>query len=85
MTSSIPLTPPTPSLRQAEFFASIISHESVALVSLWVGVLSCIELEVEKDKDAKKRRASAIGIEPEDEGRRVKFRANFNIKSACLL
>ena len=82
MTSAIPLTPPTPSLRQAEFFAAVISHESIALVSLWVGVLSCIEMEAEKDKDAKKRRASAIGVEAEEEGRRVKFRANFNIKSA---
>lgn len=78
VTSSIPLTPPTPSLRQAEFFTSVIPQDNVAIVSLWVGVLSCIELEVEKDKDAKKRRASVIGIE--EEGKRLKFRDNFNIK-----
>ncbi|WWD20338.1 hypothetical protein CI109_104814 [Kwoniella shandongensis] len=79
VTSSIPLTPPTPSLRQAEFFTSVLAHDKVALVSLWVGVLSCIEMEVEKDKDAKKRRASAAGMEVDEDGRRLKFRDNFNI------
>lgn len=80
MTSSLPLTPPTPSLRQAEFFASVISQNTVALVSLWVGVLSCIEMEVEKDKDAKKRRASTVAMDVEEEGRRLNFKDNFNIK-----
>ncbi|WRT69742.1 uncharacterized protein IL334_006733 [Kwoniella shivajii] len=78
VTSSIPLNPPTPSLRQAEFFNSVIAHQNVALVSLWVGVLSCIEMEIEKEKDAKKRRASTADMEIE-EGRRLKFRDNFNI------
>ncbi|WWC95424.1 hypothetical protein V866_002287 [Kwoniella sp. B9012] len=80
VTSSIQLTPPTPTLRQAEFFTSVIAHQNVALVSLWIGVLSCIELEVEKDKDAKKRRASTAGdINMVDEVKRLIFKDNFNI------
>jgi len=43
-------------------------------------VLSCIDMEVEKDKDAKKRRESNVGMKVEDEGKRLKFRDNFNIK-----
>nr|XP_018260261.1 uncharacterized protein I303_07178 [Kwoniella dejecticola CBS 10117]OBR82419.1 hypothetical protein I303_07178 [Kwoniella dejecticola CBS 10117] len=78
VTSTIPLNPPTPTLRQAEFFTSVVSQGNVALVSLWIGVLSCIEMEVEKDKDARKRRASAAGMEVE-EGKRLQFRDNFNI------
>ncbi|WVF68077.1 hypothetical protein IAT40_002840 [Kwoniella sp. CBS 6097] len=79
VTSSVPLTPPTPTLRQAEFFNSVIAHDRVALVSLWVGVLSCIEMEVEKDKDAKKRRGSTAGMDVDDEGKRLLFKDNFNI------
>ncbi|WVQ95773.1 hypothetical protein IAU59_002872 [Kwoniella sp. CBS 9459] len=79
VTSSVPLTPPTPTLRQAEFFTSVIAHDRVALVSLWIGVLSCIEMEVEKDKDAKRRRASAVGMDVEEDGRRLLFKENFNI------
>ncbi|WWC92848.1 uncharacterized protein L201_007809 [Kwoniella dendrophila CBS 6074] len=81
VTSSITLTPPTPSLRQAEFFTSVIAHENVALVSLWIGVLSCVEMEIEKDKDAKKRRASTVDTDmsSNDEGKRLIFRDNFNI------
>ncbi|KAK8849708.1 hypothetical protein IAR55_005043 [Kwoniella newhampshirensis] len=79
VTSSIPLTPPTPSLRQAEFFTSVLSYDKVALVSLWVGVLSCIEMDVEKEKDAKKRRASTTGMDVDEDGRRLIFRDNFNI------
>nr|XP_019009308.1 uncharacterized protein I206_05956 [Kwoniella pini CBS 10737]OCF48089.1 hypothetical protein I206_05956 [Kwoniella pini CBS 10737] len=78
ITSSIHLTPPTPTLRQAEFFSSVVACGNVALVSLWIGVLSCIEMELEKDKDAKKRRASAIDMEI-DERKRLQFRDNFNI------
>ena len=74
------MIPPTPSLRQAEFFSSVISQDLVALVSLWVGVIECIEMEVEKDKDAKKRRASVIGAAVPEDGKRLKFRDNFNIK-----
>ncbi|OCF33570.1 hypothetical protein I316_04642 [Kwoniella heveanensis BCC8398] len=79
VTSSIPLTPPTPTLRQAEFFTSVIAHSRVALVSLWIGVLSCVEMEVEKDKDAKRRRASAAGMDVDEDGKRLLFKDNFNI------
>ncbi|WVQ78968.1 hypothetical protein IAT38_001060 [Cryptococcus sp. DSM 104549] len=77
VTSSLPLTPPTPTLRQAEFFTSVLAQKRLALVSLWVGVLSCIEIEVEKDKGGKKRRASVLGEEVVE--KRLKFRDNFNI------
>jgi DNA damage-binding protein 1 len=70
MTSSMALVPPMPSLRRAEFFAAVVAHDSTALVSLWVGVLSCIEMEVEKEKGKKK--AAADG--------RLVFKENFNIK-----
>ena len=78
VTSSISLTPPTPSLRPAEFFSGIIAQDNVALVSLWVGVLSCIEIEVEKEK--KGRRKSSV---MEVEGGAVNplvFKEHFNIK-----
>lgn len=65
------LVPPTPSLRRAEFFTSVIAHETIALVSLWVGVLSCIEMEVEKEKGKKKGTGS--------DGRLV-FKENYNLK-----
>ncbi|KAK4684331.1 hypothetical protein P7C73_g5851, partial [Tremellales sp. Uapishka_1] len=78
-TSSITLSPPTPSLRLAEFFTSVITQNNTALVSLWIGVLSCVEMEIEKDKDAKKRRASTAVMEVEGERKRLKFRDNFNI------
>ncbi|EIW71360.1 hypothetical protein TREMEDRAFT_71141 [Tremella mesenterica DSM 1558] len=50
VTSSIPLTPPTPSLRLAEFFTSVIAKDNAVLVSLWVGVLSCCEIAAVKGK-----------------------------------
>lgn len=80
VTSSISLTPPTPSLRQAEFFNAVISQGNVALVSLWTGVISCIELDFEKDKDAKRRRSSVAADESGSEGRRLKIQDHFNIK-----
>ena len=46
--SSIPLTPPTPSLREAEFCQKIISQGKIALASVWTGVISCLELDVDK-------------------------------------
>jgi DNA damage-binding protein 1 len=67
----MPLVPPTPSLRRAEFFASVIAHEGTALVSLWVGVLSCIEMEVEREKGRRKSIAS--------DGNLV-FKENYNLK-----
>ncbi|ORY34709.1 CPSF A subunit region-domain-containing protein [Naematelia encephala] len=79
VTSSLPLTPPTPSLRQAEFFVGVISQDHVALVSLWVGVLSRIGMEVEKDKEAKKRRASIAHNGVEDDSKVLVFTDNFNI------
>ncbi len=35
---------------------------------------------MEKDKDAKKRRASTVAMDVEEEGRRLNFKDNFNIK-----
>ena len=81
VTDSTELQPPTPSLRQAEFFRSVITQGSSLLISLWVGVLSCIEVEVEKDKDLKRRRSSAV--EPPVEispDKRLRVRENYNIK-----
>jgi DNA damage-binding protein 1 len=57
----------------------VLSQGNVALVSLWTGVLSCIELDFEKDKEAKKRRASNVVVDENKEGRLV-LRDNFNIK-----
>lgn len=66
VTSSLPLTPPTPSLRRAEFFSKVITCDTTALVSLWIGVLSCVELELEKEK----RKVTD----------RLVFKENYNIK-----
>ena len=86
VTSSVPLTPPTPSLRQSEYFSGVIACDSSILVSLWVGVLSCIDVELDKEKDSKRRRSSAVAPAPMDEvegSMRLRFRDNFNIK--CVL
>lgn len=82
ITSSLPLTPPTPSLRQAEFFASVIVHDTTAIVSLWIGILSCVELELEKDKSSKRRRSSAVaaGAEAEIGDKRVLLKETSNVK-----
>lgn len=80
VTSSTPLIPPTPSLRQAEFFTSIICHGNVVLASLWIGVLSCIDIELEKDKDVKRRRSSVAKFEKTDQEKRLVVVENFNIK-----
>ena len=82
ITSTLSLTPPTPSLRQAEFFASVVVHETTALVSLWIGVLSCVELELEKDKSSKRRRSSAVAAATEAEigDKRVLLKETSNIK-----
>lgn len=54
------------------------------LVSLWVGVLSCLELEVEKDKDLKRRRSSAVApptvTTESTPDKRLRIRENYNIK-----
>jgi hypothetical protein len=46
-----------------------------------VGVISCVELEVEKDKDLKRRRSSAVAapvdVLPE---KRLRAKEPFNIK-----
>jgi DNA damage-binding protein 1 len=81
VTASLPLNPPTPSLRPAEFFNSVVAQGNTAIVSLWTGVLMCIEIDVEKDKDVKKRRASEIvKTEEEPKTKTLIFRDNFNIK-----
>jgi DNA damage-binding protein 1 len=81
VTSSASLNPPTPTLREAEFFRGIIADGYTVLVSLWVGVISCVELEVEKDKDLKRRRSSAVAapvdVLPE---KRLRAKEPFNIK-----
>jgi hypothetical protein len=77
------LNPPTPSLRLAEFYRGVIVEGSTALISLWVGVLSCVELEVEKEKDLKRRRSSAVrpGMVNESvSDKRLRVRETFNIK-----
>lgn len=81
VTHDTPLSPPTPSLRQAEFFRSMIVQGTTLLVSLWVGVLSCIQLEVEKDKDLKRRRSS-VAVPPVETvpDKRLRVRETFNIK-----
>lgn len=56
ITSSTSLTPPTPTLRQAEFFTGVVAQERVALVSLWIGVLSCLEIELDKGSSGKKKK-----------------------------
>ncbi|OWZ42004.1 DNA damage-binding protein 1 [Cryptococcus neoformans C23] len=77
ITSSTSLTPPTPTLRQAEFFTAVVAQERVALVSLWIGVLSCLEIELDKGSSGKKKRSSTI---PTPEGEtRLKIKDNFNI------
>lgn len=86
VTSSINLIPPVPTLRRAEFFTGVIAQDGVALVSLWTGVLSCIEMELEKDnhkdKEGKRRRSSAAAnVAAGDEAeRRIVFKDNYNIK-----
>ena len=80
VTDLIDLLPPTPSLRLAEFFTGVISRDTSVIVSLWVGVLSCVEIDVEKDKEAKKRRTSNVGVAGSEGIRRLKFKTNFNIK-----
>ena len=83
VTSTLPLSPPTPTLRQAEFFTGVISSGNVALVSLWVGVLSCIEMEIEKDKDkdsSKRRRSSAVAPAVSGREQKLVFKEHFNIK-----
>lgn len=78
ITSFTPLTPPTPTLRQAEFFTAVVAQERVALVSLWIGVLSCLEIELDKGSGGKKRKSSTI---PTPEGEtKLKIKNNFNIK-----
>lgn len=81
--SSTLLNPPTPSLRLAEFYRGVIVEGSTALISLWVGVLSCVELEVEKEKDLKRRRSSAVRpgmVNESASDKRLRVRETFNIK-----
>ncbi|ODN74495.1 hypothetical protein L202_06876 [Cryptococcus amylolentus CBS 6039] len=76
VTSSQPLSPPTPTLRAAEFFSAIVAQERIALVSLWIGVISCLEIEVDRKSSGKKKRLSKV---PSDEDAILKFRDNYNI------
>jgi hypothetical protein len=85
--SSTLLNPPTPSFRLAEFYRGVIVEGSTALISLWVGVLSCVELEVEKEKDLKRRRSSAVRpgmVNESASDKRLRVRETFNIKWVVL-
>lgn len=82
VTASQALSPPTPLLRPQEFFTGVIAQTTTALVSLWTGLLACVELELEKVKDAK-RRASVKDkddMEVDGEGRRLVFKNSMNIQ-----
>lgn len=85
VTNSTPLHPPTPSLRAAEFFRGVVVQGMTVLVSLWVGVLSCVELELEKDKDLKRRRSSVAASVQAVPDKRLRIRENYNIKSVIGL
>lgn len=81
VTASQNLQPPTPLLRRQEFFTGVIAHATTALVSLWTGLLACVEMELEKVKDAKKRTSgrSKEDAEMDVEGRRLVFKTSGNI------
>lgn len=83
ITASQALSPPMPSLLRAEFFNGVRASGSAALVSLWTGLLACVEIEFEKPKDAKKRRASEAVITECEAGSRLVFKSSFNIKWVC--
>jgi DNA damage-binding protein 1 len=61
-----------------------VVHDTAAIVSLWIGVLSCVELELEKDKSSKRRRSSAIAAaaapEAEIGDKRVLLKETTNVK-----
>ncbi|RXK37957.1 hypothetical protein M231_04743 [Tremella mesenterica] len=78
VTSSIPLTPPTPSLRLAEFFTSVIAKDNAVLVSLWVGVLSCCEIAAVKGKGFT-RNDGDVDMEGKDASGSLEFRDHFNL------
>jgi hypothetical protein len=73
ITASEALAPPTPLLRRQEFFTGVIAAGSSALVSIWTGLVSYLEMEPEKVKDMKRRKGT---------GRRLVFKhgATFNVK-----
>lgn len=81
VTASQALSPPTPALRRQEFFTGVISQGTMAFVSVWTGLLACVEMEVEK-ASAAKRRASETPTKDngETDGRRLVFKSSFNIK-----
>jgi DNA damage-binding protein 1 len=81
VTASASLNPATPSLRQAQFFTGVTVYENIALISLWVGVLSCIELEVDKEKDTKRRRSSVAQRDLQDDSdKRLRIKETYSIK-----
>lgn len=77
VTASQALAPPTPALRRQEFFTGVIAQDNLALVSVWTGLLACVEMEAEKVKGASKRRASEV---KNVDDRRLVFKTTFNIK-----
>jgi DNA damage-binding protein 1 len=85
ITSTQPLTAPTPNLRRQEFFTGVVSNSTSVIVSLWTGLLAHIEMELEKSKDAKRRTSIAGSDMDLDEvarrqARRLVFKSSSNIK-----
>jgi DNA damage-binding protein 1 len=83
VTSSHPLAPPTPALRRQEFFTGVVVQGSTALVSVWTGLLACMEMELEKARDLKRRASVSEEKGREDkekDGRRLVFKLVYNLK-----
>lgn len=76
------LLPPTPLLRRQEFFMGVVVHSTIALVSLWTGLLACVEMELEKVKDAKRRGSvrTKDDMDVDGDGRRLVFKSSGNIQ-----
>lgn len=74
ITSSLKLAPPTPALRQQQFFTAVISEGTTAIASLWTGLLTCVEMDF-----AKKGKKKDMEI---DGDRKLVFKTSFNMKCA---
>lgn len=73
ITASQALRPPMPLLRLQEFFTGVVCNGTRAVVSLWTGILTRLEMELEKVKDMKRRQG-------ERGERRLVFRSSMNLK-----
>ncbi|CAK9784030.1 hypothetical protein CC85DRAFT_281947 [Cutaneotrichosporon oleaginosum] len=79
VTASHLLAPPTPALRRQEFFTGVIAHGNTAIVSMWTGVLTCAEMDMEKVRDLKRRASVAEDRERKGDGRRLIFKTVYNV------